>query len=344
MQTKEITPLAWWQLLLFALSGNTLVAVVLWPADTHGHFGQIWVVAQLIGLSIGYTYLLLEYLFAARCGYLILAGLAGGCGLLISAVAARLFGVEKFAEMFFGDWRDALHFLGLGVIFTAMVVRFFYCREHIHELEQAREGAELREKAALDARLRLLQAQIEPHFLFNTLANLHSLIGRDDLAARTLLERMNDYLRASLTHSRADRTSLDDECRLLGTYLGIQAQRMGGRLTWEIAVPKALRHLTFPPMLLQPLVENAIRHGLEPKLGSGRLCVSAREENDQLALNVSDDGVGLAGKSHFVGVGLANVRERLATLFGPAARLELVENAAAGLTAQLWIPKPGLAR
>jgi sensor histidine kinase YesM len=236
--------------------------------------------------------------------------------------------------------------MGLGVVFTLVFVWFFRSRERMHELEQARQAAELREitgqKATLAAQLRHLQAQIEPHFLFNTLANLHSLIGRDDTAARSMLEKLNDYLRASLVHSRADRTSLDDECRLLEAYLGIQAQRMGGRLVWEIAVPAALRGLTFPPMLLQPLVENAVRHGLEPKVGPGHLRITAREDNGQLALIVSDDGVGLAGKPYNAGVGLANVRERLATLFGPSARFELIETPPAGVTAQLWMPKDAL--
>jgi sensor histidine kinase YesM len=267
-------------------------------------------------------------------------------GVVVGVFAARLLGAAKAAEMFFGDWREALRFLGLGVIFMLAFVWYFRSRERLHELEQARQAAELREvtgqKAALVARLRLLQAQIEPHFLFNTLANLDSLIGHDDAAARTLLERLDEYLRASLTHSRAEQSSLGDECRLLEAYLGIQSQRMGGRLTWEIAVPDTLRHLTFPPMLLQPLVENAIRHGLEPKVGPGHLRVAAQEQNGQLALTVCDDGLGLGGKPHATGVGFSNVRERLAMLFGPAARLEIVETPPAGLTAQLWIPKDAL--
>ncbi len=145
-------------------------------------------------------------------------------GVLAGVLAAHLLGVTQVAEIFFGNWRGTLHFVGLGVVFTLIFSGFFYSRERLHELEQARQAAELREitgqKATLAAQLRLLQAQIEPHMLFNTLANLQSLIGHDDAAARSMLEKLNDYLRASLVHSRADRTSLDDECRLLEIIFG----------------------------------------------------------------------------------------------------------------------------
>lgn len=331
-----------------AMASNTLIAMVVWLIGDFGGFPEVWLTSQCIGLAICYSLTLFDHLLGDRWGLFLLVGIAVPVGVLVGVVMADLFGASGAMDAVFGHWQGALRYLGMGVVFTVAVVWFFQSREHIHELVQARQAAELREmtgqKAALTARLRLLQAQIEPHFLFNTLANLHSLIGRDDAAARSLLERLNDYLRASLAHSRADQCSLGDEVRLLEAYLDIQARRMGGRLTWEIEVPEALRRRAFPPMLLQPLVENAIKHGLEPKVGPGRLRLAAREDNGALIVGVTDDGLGLGGKPHASGTGLANIRERLTALFGPEARLDLTENTPSGLTAQLWIPNDAPAR
>jgi signal transduction histidine kinase len=337
-----------WKRLLFAVAGNTLIALVLWFVGIGPAFGMVWVSSQCIGLSICCTWILFEWIVGDRWGHLTFAALAVVPGALLGVLIARLIGISVLSEKYLSDWRGGLRLAGLCAVFTLVFWWFFRSRERLVELEQARQAVALREvsgqKAALAARLRLLQAQIEPHFLFNTLANLHSLIGQDDAAARALLESLNEYLRASLAHSRAEQTTLGDECRLLESFLAIQARRMGGRLDWEISVPESLRDLPFPPMLFQPLVENAIRHGIEPKLGPGRLRIAVFEEGGGLALSVGDDGVGMTGKTAGSGVGLANVRERLGTLFGSAAKLELVETSPAGLTARIWIPKDALAR
>ena len=194
-----------------------------------------------------------------------------------------------------------------------------------------------------EARLRALQAQIEPHFLYNTLANVVGLIGTQPASAQHMLERFIDYLRASLAASRGDHTTLASEAALLAAYLDVLAVRMGDRLRYRIDVPVDLRGFALAPMLLQPVVENAITHGLEPKLEGGEIVIGARVLGDRVCVEISDTGGGLAesaaaSKKHGGGVGLSNLRERLASLYGGAARVELLENQPCGMTVRLMLP------
>lgn len=217
----------------------------------------------------------------------------------------------------------------------------------------------LRVKAALDlqhgkltelrqsetaAQLALLQAQIEPHFLFNTLANVHSLIERDPANASTMLDNLNRYLRASLGRTRKQVSSIEEEVELVDALLAIASMRLGERLQYRIALPAALRILPLPPLLLQPLVENAVIHGIEPAVDGGRIDVDISCSAGMLCLCVVDTGVGLGGASELHGgVGLANVRSRLAMIYGGAARLSIVSNQTRGVTARLLIPLPASA-
>jgi signal transduction histidine kinase len=174
-----------------------------------------------------------------------------------------------------------------------------------------------------EARLRALQAQIEPHFLYNTLANVVSLIGPQPAQAQHMLERFIDYLRASLAASRSEDATLASEAGLIAAYLDVLAVRMGERLRYRIEVPDELRQFRIAPMLLQPVVENAIAHGLEPKVEGGEIVVSARVEGDQVCVRISDTGVGLnesAPRKPGGGVGLSNLRERLRSLYGAPLR------------------------
>ena len=180
-----------------------------------------------------------------------------------------------------------------------------------------RKMAEARHQAN-EARLKLLESQLEPHMLFNTLANLRALIGTDPARATAMLDRLNDYLRATLTASRTDalsgRHTLADEFNRLRDYLELMAVRMGPRLRYTLELPEALSAEPVPPLLLQPLVENCIRHGLEPSLQGGEIRVVARLGGAGLELEVSDTGVGCA-PSPTPGFGIAQVRERLATAY-----------------------------
>ncbi|HSI60623.1 MAG TPA: histidine kinase [Ideonella sp.] len=198
------------------------------------------------------------------------------------------------------------------------------------------------ERRATEARLKLLQGQIEPHFLFNTLANVVSLIDADPHRARLMLESFIDYLRSSLGGLRRDDHTLGQELVLIEAYLRVIGLRMDERLQWDIDVPDALRSQPLPALLLQPLVENAVQHGLEPKVEGGRLKLQARAEGQRLLLRVSDDGLGLRAAPQAAragsGTALANIRERLQQAFGRDASLQLSEPAGGGVEALLTLP------
>jgi LytS/YehU family sensor histidine kinase len=194
------------------------------------------------------------------------------------------------------------------------------------------------EKREIESHLKLLQAQIEPHFLFNTLANVGSLIDSDPALARKLLERLNDWLRVALVRARSDHASLGDELDMLENYLQILKIRFGERLRWNIEVPEDDSSFILSPMLLQPLVENAVRHGIEPKIGGGEIGIRTTADTTTLRIEVSDTGVGLIGDEGG-GSGLANVRARLATLFGVNGRLVLENKVGGGVVATLELPK-----
>jgi signal transduction histidine kinase len=200
------------------------------------------------------------------------------------------------------------------------------------------------EQQATEAQLRLLQAQIEPHFLFNTLANVHALIEFEPAQAKAMLGAFTDYLRASLSTLRRDAVPLAEELALAEAYLRVQQARMAGRLRYRIEADEAARQMPLPPLLLQPLVENAVLHGVEPQLDGGTVTVRARLEGGRLVLQVQDDGPGPdaprrhAGGGAGNGIALANVRERLLQRHGDAASLIVARAPTAGTVATLTLP------
>lgn len=231
--------------------------------------------------------------------------------------------------------------LALGVIGYQVVgnrMRLLNSRVRIAELE--RSQAQQRQQLA-DTRLKLLQAQIEPHFLFNTLGNVQSLIATDPERAARMLEQFTALLRHSLARTRDAETSLAEEAELLRAYLEIQAERTGGRLSYTIDIPAELATATLPPLLLQPLVENAVTHGLEPQPGEGLIKVSAQRAEERLLLSVADNGAGLddtAEQPRGTGTALRNIRARLSERYGDQATLRLLENSPQGLRAELSLP------
>jgi sensor histidine kinase YesM len=179
------------------------------------------------------------------------------------------------------------------------------------------------EKQAIEAQLRLLQAQIEPHFLFNTLAHVQALIALDPSRAQQMLDNFVRYLRESLSASRALNGSLQQELALIRSYLDIIAIRMGERLRYRIEVDPSLAQLALAPMLLQPLVENAIKHGLEPKIEGGEITIIGIVSGQWAEISIADNGLGFSNNNP-QGVGLANLRERLQLLY-PTAQLSITE-------------------
>jgi len=193
------------------------------------------------------------------------------------------------------------------------------------------------EKEKLNADLKLLQAQVEPHFLFNTLSNILSLLEHEPETGKKMLENLTQYLRTSLIQSRKPANRLGDEIDMIQTYLDIYQIRMGKRLSYEIQVQENVRDLEIPPMVLQPLVENAIKHGLEPKIQGGKITIRAGLENNVLTLEIADTGMGITEKSD-IGIGTGNIQKRLASLFGDRASLSFEDMTPAGLKAIVEIP------
>jgi len=235
------------------------------------------------------------------------------------------------------------HKLATGITITiiaAIGMSFFFYS--LGKSKHLQSQVELAQRNATEARLKLLETQLEPHMLFNTLANLRVLITIDPPRAVAMLDRLNSYLRMTLSGSRALSHPLSAEFDRLADYLELMSVRMGERLRYTLDLPETLRDTPVPPLLLQPLVENSIRHGLEPKVEGGEITVRARRDAGQLVIEVSDTGVGLdaAPPSEGSSFGLEQVRERLATVYGAQGALRLATTGAGGTCATLNFPLP----
>jgi sensor histidine kinase YesM len=267
---------------------------------------------------------------------------------------------HQFAFLMLGEPLRMVGYLSVSlipVLFTLLVggvgLHYYAAREQLATEAAARSEAQ---RLAVDAQLRLLRAQLEPHMLFNTLANLRSLVREDADRAESMIDQLIVYLRSALAASQTESVALSREFAQLRAYLDIMSLRMGPRLTYTLDLPPELEATTVPPMLLQPLVENAIKHGLEPKVGPGSIEVVARAVTGSTAgieIRVNDSGLGLqpdeedgpavrpAGASY----GLQHVRDRLHAVYGPAARLSLERRRPAGVSALVFIPdRPGANR
>jgi LytS/YehU family sensor histidine kinase len=320
---------------------NTVIGILLTVVGYGGGFGENLLFSQCIGLTI----LAVVHLgwrrfwpgakppagpFLALIAGAVLGGWLGG-----SLLASLLLGMPWTAG------RNAWTALVVTVVAGSAVTWFFWSRHRAAEMERQHAVAQFR----------ALQAQIEPHFLFNTLANLDALIQTDPVRARAMLGHLNGYLRATLAATRREASTLADEFALLRGYLEVQRIRMGDRLRFSLELPDALAQAGLPPLLLQPLVENALKHGIEPRVEGGEVRVTAREEGGRLLLEVVDQAMPApAGEARARasavpeaaapgnGVGLENVRERLAAAFA-GAQFEAGPNAAGGYTVRLSIPR-----
>jgi len=262
-----------------------------------------------------------------------------------SFLGTLLTGVVKgrsLAEMFQERLSGVMITMGLGIGVGCVAVATVLLREK-HARDQARilkaesERHQL-ERNVMESRLALMQAQVEPHFLFNTLANVQHLVETDPPGASRMLDSLILYLRAALPQMREASTNLGRELDMARAFLEIHRVRMGSRLEFAIDVPEALKARAFPPMMLISLVENAVKHGVDPCCECGRIVIRAEEREGRLRVCVADTGEGIAVKKGGGGVGLANIRERLKALYGPSARLVLEENAPRGVVASIEVP------
>ena len=253
---------------------------------------------------------------------------------------------HQFAFLLLGEPLRMAGYLGVSlvpILFTLVVgglgLHSFSTREQLAREAAARSEAQ---RLAVESQLRLLRAQLEPHMLFNTLANLRSLLREDVDRAESMIDQLIVYLRSALAASQTESVSLSREFTQLRAYLDIMALRMGPRLFFRLELPAALEAITVPPMLLQPLVENAIKHGLEPKVGAGSIEVAARATAAGIEIRISDSGLGLpadeGGGPAGTGYGLQHVRERLLAVYGTAARLSLERRQPSGVSAVVFLP------
>jgi len=229
-----------------------------------------------------------------------------------------------------------------ALFFSTLIYYFFYNREkaliYENELRQAKLTQAEQEKALVVSQLQVLQSQIEPHFLFNTLANLQVLIDADPKKAKQLLVRLTELFRISLKKSRREWIMLGDEIELLEAYLDIQSMRLGDRLTYRLVVAEDVdEQWNIPPHMLQPLVENAVFHGIEPREDGGEIVVFISCNHERLLVEIKDNGVGFEGATLYQGhgVSLDNIRQRLKALYGDKTYLSVSAPESGGVTTKI---------
>jgi sensor histidine kinase YesM len=242
----------------------------------------------------------------------------------------------------------ALNLLGLAVVYGlfggGLSLRAYFTEQRRREHSARRRELEhaVQERRAAEMRLGVLQAQVEPHFLFNTLAAVRALLRERPTQAEETLDALVAYLRASIPRMReqgdALESTLGDQLDLCAHYLDVMRLRSGGRITYSVDVDPALRAESFPPLLLITLVENAVKHGLEPKRGPGHVAMHAGCGGGRLRVDVADDGAGLRPSAHGGGLGLENVRAQLRARYGAGATLSLQGRAAGGTLASIEVP------
>ncbi len=239
----------------------------------------------------------------------------------------------------------AMSFAILTILFVLMLIaRAFAGRAAKGEqrvvIAESRERSESYARQLAEARLMVMRAQVEPHFLFNTLAHVQALQEIDPPQAGHMLERLISYLRAAMPTMRETTSTLGREVEVVTAYLDLLKIRMGERLNYTISVPAELNSISLPPTMIATLVENAIKHGLEPKREGGTIAIQVRLVGEQIEVLVADNGLGLGGAdTGGTGVGLANTRERLKMLYGDTGELVVEPNAPTGVRALLRVPK-----
>jgi hypothetical protein len=241
-------------------------------------------------------------------------------------------------------WTDGL-FVDFGTNLENMEAIVRSVTRRIAEMrrrEQATVIQSVTEKELTVAKLSLLHAQVEPHFLYNTLASAQLLTRTDPARADQMLGNLIMYLRHSLPRTEDALSTVGDELERAEAYLDILQIRMGSRLKMKVEVAPELRSVLFPTMMLQTLVENAIKHGLEPKPGGGTVWILARAHENTVALTVADDGRGFSSEGGGTGIGLRNVRERLRLAYGERASFAIVSNFPTGVAATITVPNSNL--
>lgn len=327
---------------------SVLLVTAMVVASTAVDYGEDFVTNMIIGQSIGTT------MFGAAFAVLFVLRRASPFVQMAAAMAAMATGAVmgiflgtlaagKNVHLFFEPRKEVFVEVIILSIITGFLFRYILTSQKrisdaLARIQQEKIKRLTIEKQMVETNLRVLQAQIEPHFLFNTLSNILTLLETDLDKGKHMLEDLTAYLRVTLSKTRKETTTLGQEIDMIQAYLNIYKIRMGERLDFTIRVPEDLRHLPLPPMLIQPLVENAIEHGLEPKIEGGAIWVSARNERGRLAMEVKDSGLCFHKGNHDWGVGLTNIRNRLNALYEDNAALTFEENTPSGLIVTIEVP------
>jgi sensor histidine kinase YesM len=345
MDARHFTTRHFLKELAYTIVISTAIAVFLTLLGiTPGSFLMNFIVSLSFGISIYSIIHFLLWIFkpgrTASLVFIVIIGIASGIliGLQIGSFLLQQF----FSVILMQQQKNLFRVIVLGITFGSVISYLFYSRFRLKASEEVIQEERIKrlssEKETLEANLRMLQAQIEPHFLFNTLSNILSLIDTNPAHGKIMLLDLIQYLRTSLSRTLPEATTLDQELNMIKAYLNIQKIRMGERLHFKIELPDDLWEHPFPPMLLQPLVENAVKHGLEPKVDGGEITIKALEKDDLIRIEVMDTGLGFSSFQK-VGVGIGNVKERIKLLFGEKGRLILEENEPSGVRAIIEVPK-----
>jgi sensor histidine kinase YesM len=317
---------------------NTLIAVILFAIGFGHGLVANFIFSQCIGMSIYLANLAVVpfFRYATRLYHQILFIVAAvivgaGFGTILGAVANGMNPAVFIREnaAFFGQ------VLLIGLVFGVIISYIFISFGKITEEKMKRLEAE---KFAVETELKLLQSQMEPHFLFNTLSNVLSLIDSDRDKARRMLESFTSFLRSSYLTARHRTVTLAQEMEVVRNYLRVFHVRMGDRLRYEIDMPDDVRDVPVPPLLIQPLVENAIKHGLEPAPEGGAIGIRMVCDGGVARIFVTDTGIGVKETGPGAGIGLANIRKRLDLAYGGRARLLFEENKPRGVKVTIEIP------
>jgi sensor histidine kinase YesM len=337
---KHINPRDVFVSLFYTIIICAAIAVFLTTRGPHFFIHNL-TMSLSFGLSICSIILLLLKLFrpekTVSIMFIFIIGVAGGTaiGLLIGSYI-----LQQFLSI--SVRADLLRTIASAIIMGGAAGWFFYSKARLRTsnriIQDERVNRLSSEKESLEAKLRLLQAQIEPHFLFNTLSNVLSLIDTEPAKGKSMLTDLIHYLRTSLSRTLPETITLGQEIDMIKAYLSIQKIRMDERLSFTVELLDTLRQHPFPPMLIQPLVENAIKHGLEPKIDGGSITIKVMEKDNLIRTEVIDTGIGLSTYQKN-GVGIGNVMERLQLLYGEKGRLTLEESKPSGVRATIEVPK-----
>lgn len=319
---------------LFSLA----IAVLVWWLTDLGSFLQILFVSLSIGWSINLACVLALERLSRLVGPWLASALAVALGLSLGLLLGGTFVTGQALYFFSQEFAT----MAIGLFFGITGFLIFGTRERLRKTRQLLAEAELKrsqqEKLLAETELKLLQAQIEPHFLFNTLSNITQLIRSDPDLAVCTLENLTTLLRGALARTRSSISTLGQEVDFARAYLAVQATRMQGRLRYRCDLPEEFRDFPLPPLLIQPLLENAVIHGIEPAPEGGGIDFTAGHDGDVLVLSVSDNGAGMREHGTSGGTGLRNVRDRLRLVYGPDATLELAPSSPRGVRARISIP------